>query len=377
MKEKTVFYCTSCGNETMKWQGRCPACGQWNTIVEHKAAPKPKGVSRAAASTGGVRRNARPLMELDTTDEVRFSTGMVELDRVLGGGAVRGSLVLVGGAPGIGKSTLLLQLCDYVSKSLKVLYVSGEESETQLKMRAVRLGVSGDGLYVLSETSMEDILETGDGSSAAEKEIREKFAAALTAGFLDYEYSGDLLQWGRRSAEEIVTGSFLELEESWRERHWYLSPEGFHMLFDVYQIGPYAAGNINVTVPWEKLSGIIKSEYMPDNLERLAAQGAPELLSYSNLGDKNKYDAEEHIYGDLSRSFWVGFTDAAAYEVKMECGNRMVFYANRMTPHDAVCLNDAEPETASPLDGGTVTYLWRQEGAADAQRVTVGFGKNE
>lgn len=227
------------------------------------------------------------------------------------------------------------------------------------------------------QLALEDILETGDGSSAAEKEIREKFAAALTAGFLDYEYSGDLLQWGRRSAEEIVTGSFLELEESWRERHWYLSPEGFHMLFDVYQIGPYAAGNINVTVPWEKLSGIIKSEYMPDNLERLAAQGAPELLSYSNLGDKNKYDAEEHIYGDLSRSFWVGFTDAAAYEVKMECGNRMVFYANRMTPHDAVCLNDAEPETASPLDGGTVTYLWRQEGAADAQRVTVGFGKKE
>ena len=161
MKEKTVFYCTSCGNETMKWQGRCPACGQWNTIVEHKAAPKPKGVSRAAA-TNGTRHSVRPLKELDTTDEVRFLTGMSELDRVLGGGAVRGSLVLVGGAPGIGKSTLLLQLCDYVSKSLKVLYVSGEESETQLKMRAVRLGVSGDGLYVLSETSMEDILETVD-----------------------------------------------------------------------------------------------------------------------------------------------------------------------------------------------------------------------
>ena len=159
MKEKTVFFCTSCGNETMKWQGRCPACGQWNTIVEHKAAPKPKGVP-AAAVKAGPRRSARPLMELDTTDEVRFSTGMIELDRVLGGGAVRGSLVLVGGAPGIGKSTLLLQLCDYVSRSLKVLYVSGEESETQLKMRAVRLGVSGDGLYVLSETAMEDILET-------------------------------------------------------------------------------------------------------------------------------------------------------------------------------------------------------------------------
>ena len=160
MKEKTVFFCTSCGNETMKWQGRCPACGQWNTIVEHKAAPKPKGVP-AAAVKAGPRRSARPLMELDTTDEVRFSTGMTELDRVLGGGAVRGSLVLVGGAPGIGKSTLLLQLCDYVSRSLKVLYVSGEESETQLKMRAVRLGVSGDGLYVLSETAMEDSGDRG------------------------------------------------------------------------------------------------------------------------------------------------------------------------------------------------------------------------
>lgn len=158
MKEKTVFYCTSCGNETMKWQGRCPACGQWNTIVEHKAAPavKTKGVM---AKSGPVRA-ARTLSEVDTADEVRFSTGMEELDRVLGGGAVRGSLVLVGGAPGIGKSTLLLQLCAHVARTLTVLYVSGEESETQLKMRAVRLGVAGDRLYVLSETNMEDVLST-------------------------------------------------------------------------------------------------------------------------------------------------------------------------------------------------------------------------
>ncbi len=156
MKEKAVYYCTSCGNETMKWQGRCPACGQWNTIVEHKAAPAAKGVARAS----GVRREPKTLSQVDTADEVRFSTGMEELDRVLGGGAVRGSLVLVGGAPGIGKSTLLLQLCAYVSQSLRVLYVSGEESESQLKMRAVRLGVKGDRLYVLAETAMEDILET-------------------------------------------------------------------------------------------------------------------------------------------------------------------------------------------------------------------------
>lgn len=163
MKEKTVFFCTSCGNETMKWQGRCPACGQWNTIVEHKAAPavKTKGVMQRS----GPIRAAKTLSEVDTADEVRFSTGMEELDRVLGGGAVRGSLVLVGGAPGIGKSTLLLQLCAYVSNTLRVLYVSGEESETQLKMRAVRLGVHGDSLYVLAETNMEDVLSTVDALS--------------------------------------------------------------------------------------------------------------------------------------------------------------------------------------------------------------------
>lgn len=163
MKEKTVFYCTSCGNETMKWQGRCPACGQWNTIVEHKEAPtvKTKGVMKKS----GPVRVAKTLSAVDTADEVRFSTGMEELDRVLGGGAVRGSLVLVGGAPGIGKSTLLLQLCAHVAKNLTVLYVSGEESETQLKMRAVRLGVTGEQLYVLSETNMEDVLSTVDSLS--------------------------------------------------------------------------------------------------------------------------------------------------------------------------------------------------------------------
>lgn len=158
MKEKTIYYCTSCGNETMKWQGRCPACGQWNTIVEHKPAVPGKGNAR----TPGTRRTAKTLSEVDTAAEARFSTGMEELDRVLGGGAVLGSLVLVGGAPGIGKSTLLLQLCAHVCKTLKVLYVSGEESETQLKMRALRLGVSGEKLYVLSETSIENILDTVD-----------------------------------------------------------------------------------------------------------------------------------------------------------------------------------------------------------------------
>ena len=158
MKAKTsVFFCTECGNETTKWAGRCPACGAWNTIVEQaapKAAPSAKGRSVQP------RAKAHPIDDLDTSEELRFSTGMGELDRVLGGGAVKGSLVLVGGAPGIGKSTLLLQICSQLCLTNKVLYVSGEESPHQLKMRAKRLNVTGDKLYVLSETSLNDVLES-------------------------------------------------------------------------------------------------------------------------------------------------------------------------------------------------------------------------
>lgn len=157
MRSKTVFYCTSCGNETPRWQGKCSACGEWNTIVEHeeKAASSHKVVTAE-------KRAPRMLKEVDCGLETRFFTGLGELDRVLGGGAVKGSLVLVGGAPGIGKSTLLLQICSYLGKELKVLYVSGEESETQIKLRAQRLGVVTDNLFLLSETDMSVILEAVD-----------------------------------------------------------------------------------------------------------------------------------------------------------------------------------------------------------------------
>ena len=159
-KTKTIFYCTNCGNESPKWQGRCSACGAWNTMEEH--IEKPVAPGRVKTGAVGQSRRAQKLYELSGDDESRFSTGMGELDRVLGGGAVAGSLVLVGGAPGIGKSTLLLQICNSLCAGRTVLYVSGEESERQIKMRATRLGVAPESLYVLSETRLSDIMESVD-----------------------------------------------------------------------------------------------------------------------------------------------------------------------------------------------------------------------
>ncbi len=156
-KAKTLFYCTECGNETPKWQGKCSACGAWNTIVERPAAEVKKKPS-AAAGAGMTLRRPRPIAEVEAAGELRFDTGMAELDRVLGGGAVKGSLVLVGGAPGIGKSTLMLQICDNLCRFADVLYVSGEESERQIKLRAQRLGIRDQGLYLYAETELDDIV---------------------------------------------------------------------------------------------------------------------------------------------------------------------------------------------------------------------------
>ena len=156
MKAKTVFYCTECGNETGKWSGQCPACGAWNTLKE---APSTATTGKSAVQKAVRRLNVpKKIAELDDEEELRFSTGVSELDRVLGGGAVHGSLVLFGGAPGIGKSTLLLQICGNL-KNQKILYVTGEESQRQLKMRAGRLGVEGEGLYVLAETDINAVVQ--------------------------------------------------------------------------------------------------------------------------------------------------------------------------------------------------------------------------
>lgn len=159
-KQKTVYCCTECGGETPNWAGKCPHCGAWNTLAEFKAD------AGAARNKGGARPSriapaARKISELDTTSEIRFSTGISELDRVLGGGAVQGALVLVGGAPGIGKSTLLLQMCGKLGER-RILYITGEESERQLKLRAVRLGVDGGEIYVLAETDIDSIVAAID-----------------------------------------------------------------------------------------------------------------------------------------------------------------------------------------------------------------------
>ena len=156
-KTKTIFFCTNCGNETPKWMGRCPSCGAFNTMEEH--VEKPATAGKAKTSHVGTSRHPQRIREVTGNSEIRFSTGMGELDRVLGGGAVAGSLVLVGGAPGIGKSTLLLQICNSLCSGRKVFYVSGEESERQLKLRAERLGVSPEELFILSETRLSDIVE--------------------------------------------------------------------------------------------------------------------------------------------------------------------------------------------------------------------------
>lgn len=157
-KTKTVFFCTDCGTESPKWMGRCPGCGAFNTMQEHIEKPTPAGKSRPAPV--GISRVPQRLREITGQQEIRFSTGMEELNRVLGGGAVVGSLVLVGGAPGIGKSTLLLQICTSLCANRKVLYISGEESEQQIKLRADRLHVDPEELFLLSETRLSEVLDT-------------------------------------------------------------------------------------------------------------------------------------------------------------------------------------------------------------------------
>ena len=156
-KIKSVWICSECGYESLKWNGQCPACGEWNTFSEEiKDTSKQTTMSYQKS---GVYEKPILLNQIKNDDESRYKTGLNELDRVLGGGIVKGSVILLGGDPGIGKSTMLLQVCENLGESLKVLYVSGEESKRQLKLRAARLNVNSENLYIMTETDIESILE--------------------------------------------------------------------------------------------------------------------------------------------------------------------------------------------------------------------------
>lgn len=160
MKEKTVFVCTECDYQSPKWLGRCPSCGKWNTFEEETYTPAPKSSKnpRASALSDG----SSPVLfdEMEVPEYIRSSTGINELDRVLGSGIVSGSVILLAGEPGIGKSTLLMQICSKIPS--KILYVSGEESKGQLKLRGERLGINGSNTYFLTETDVDIILEHTD-----------------------------------------------------------------------------------------------------------------------------------------------------------------------------------------------------------------------
>ncbi len=154
-KAKSLYICNHCGYETPKWYGCCPGCGEWNTMEEEIRTAQQQKNAKTITKT----IYAETINEIDVDDEIRFKTGMEELDRVLGGGIVKGSLVLLSGDPGIGKSTILLQICEFLGRNLRILYVSGEESARQIKLRANRLMVSTDNLYIMCQTDVESIVE--------------------------------------------------------------------------------------------------------------------------------------------------------------------------------------------------------------------------
>ena len=193
-KTKTIFTCSFCGNQSPKWLGKCPDCDQWNTFYEELQKPAPKRTQ--FEFDAGARQGPVSLLNINPDSENRVATGIGELDRVLGGGLVRGAVILIGGDPGIGKSTLVLQaLTSLASRGIKVLYVTGEESLRQLRMRAERLGSLPDNLFILAETALETIIE----------HIREFKPAIFVVDSVQTVYTGEL---------ESAPGSVSQLRES-------------------------------------------------------------------------------------------------------------------------------------------------------------------
>ena len=191
-RERTVYACQSCGHQASRWLGHCPECDAWNSFTEERLA----AASEARARPGGARRPPEPIGEVAGAEEERLALGIGELDRVLGGGLVTGSAVLVGGDPGIGKSTLILQGLAALAGSGTALYVSGEESPQQIKMRADRLGIVAPRLLVLAETSLEAIVE----------QIRQLRPAAAAIDSIQTVYCGDLAS-GAGSIGQVREGA--------------------------------------------------------------------------------------------------------------------------------------------------------------------------
>ncbi|MBP5459192.1 MAG: AAA family ATPase, partial [Clostridia bacterium] len=160
-KLKSMYVCQNCGYENPKWYGKCPQCGEWDTMQEEvRSDGKGKSPAVTGGLGGGARGVAQKISEIETVGEHRYLTGLSEFDRVLGGGIVKGSVVLLTGDPGIGKSTILLQVCQTLGEHETVLYASGEESPHQIKLRADRLGVTSNNVLVMCETDVELIAET-------------------------------------------------------------------------------------------------------------------------------------------------------------------------------------------------------------------------
>lgn len=159
-KSKYIYTCNQCGYESSKWNGKCPSCGAWNSFEENISQPSTASGRSSSQSAPDLSEQILELEQIGIDNDVRYDTGIGELNRVLGGGLVKGSLVLLGGEPGIGKSTILLQICQFLGQEHSVLYVSGEESARQIKLRAKRLGVDTENLYILTSTDAEAVAET-------------------------------------------------------------------------------------------------------------------------------------------------------------------------------------------------------------------------
>ena len=207
---KSVYICNNCGYESAKWNGRCSQCGEWNTMEETE-------IIKTSSNSGNKKTSHTPvsvtkISDISTDEDARYFTGMSELDRVLGGGIVKGSIVLLGGDPGIGKSTLLLQICQHLGKELEVLYVSGEESARQLKLRADRLGVNSDNLYIAAQTNAEAVatsITTGNYDVVIIDSIQTMSIDAITSSPGSITQVRECTNLFMRTAKETGTAVFI------------------------------------------------------------------------------------------------------------------------------------------------------------------------